>query len=179
MSCELLVLTCRLRFVIFITCFKSFVVKGLKFGVGVMDDLSRFCCQNKKCPKHGVRGENNIRVRARYGKNKEHRLLYCLVCKAKFSERKGTVFFDSRLPESKVVSILEHVVEGNGMRKTSRLEKTHLQTVIRYTRLAGEYAEKLHDELVEFSPEDRGSSVRREVGLRSEETKKLRRKQSR
>ena len=31
-----------------------------------MDDLKNYCCQNKNCPKHGVRGEENIRVRARY-----------------------------------------------------------------------------------------------------------------
>ena len=32
-----------------------------------MDDLKKFCCQNKNCPKHGVRGEDNIRVRTTYG----------------------------------------------------------------------------------------------------------------
>jgi len=140
-----------------------------------MDDLDKFCCQNKNCLKHGVRGEKNIRVRYYYGPNNT-RLLYCLICKKRFSENRGTVFFDSRLPKETVVSILEHVVEGNGMRKTSRLEDVHLQTVIRYTRLAGEHAEKLHDELVDFSPEHGGDSVRREVGFRSEKTKTLRRK---
>ncbi|HBT75362.1 MAG TPA: hypothetical protein DEB39_00210, partial [Planctomycetaceae bacterium] len=58
----------------------------------IMDDLDKFCCQNKNCPKHGVRGEKNIHVRAWYGKNKSKRLLYCLVCKDKFSERRGTIF---------------------------------------------------------------------------------------
>jgi transposase-like protein len=124
-----------------------------------MDDLDKFCCQNMNCPQHGVRGEKNIRVRAYYGPNNT-RLLYCTHCKKTFSERRGTVFFDSRLPEEKVVSLLEHVVEGNGIRKTSRLEKIHQQTVIRYTRLAGEHAEKLHDELVAFSPEHQGGSIR-------------------
>jgi transposase-like protein len=137
-----------------------------------MDDLKNFCCQNKNCPKHGVRGEDNIRVRDTYGPN-DTRLLYCLVCKKRFSEHRGTVFFDSRLPKETVVSILEHVVEGNGMRKTSRLKKVHLQTVIRYTRLAGEHAEELHDELVAFSPKHTGDSVRRKVGLCKEKTKKL------
>ena len=132
-----------------------------------MDYLHKFCCQNKSCPKHGVRGEGNIRVRTPYGANKT-RLLYCLVCQKTFSERRGTVFFDSRLPEETVVSILEHVAEGNGMRKTGRLVKVDPDTVSRYTRLAGEHAEQLHDELVAFSPGNRGGSVRREVGLRSE-----------
>ena len=115
-----------------------------------MDDLKNFCCQNKNCPKHGVRGEDNIRVRATYGPN-DTRLLYCLICKKPFSEHRGTVFFDSRLPKETVVSLLEHVVEGNGMRKTGRLLKVDHDTVSRYTRLAGEHAEELHDELVAFS----------------------------
>jgi transposase-like protein len=142
-----------------------------------MDDLKNFCCLNKKCPQYGIRGGENIRVRAKYGK-KQTRLLYCAHCKQTFSERRGTVFFGSPLPDEKVVSILAHVNEGNGMRKTSRLEKVHHQTVIRYTKLAGKHAEQLHDELVAFSPKDEGGTVRREVGLRKKKGKKLRRKQS-
>ena len=144
--------------------------KDLSLLETIMDDLHKFCCQNKKCPKHGARGEGNIHIRATYGPNNT-RLLYCLICKKPFSERRGTVFFDSRLPEATVVSILEHVVEGNGMRKTGRLVKVDPATVSRYTKLAGEHAEDLHDELVAQiattrSPGNRGDSVRREVGLR-------------
>ena len=108
-----------------------------------MDDFDKFCCQNRNCPKHGVRGEKNIRVRYYYGPNNT-RLLYCLICKKQpvlrpnnFSEYRGTVFFDSRLPKETVVSILEHVVEGNGMRKTGRLLNVDPDTVSRYTKLAG------------------------------------------
>jgi transposase-like protein len=117
-----------------------------------MDDLKNFCCLNKNCEKHGIRGENNIRVRAWYGKNNDRRLLYCLTCGKKFSERQGTVFFNCRMPEEKVVAILEHVAEGCGMRKTGRLVGVEHDTVSRLTKLAGECAEKIHDELVDFSP---------------------------
>jgi len=140
-----------------------------------MDDLDKFCCQNKNCPKHGVRGEKNIRVRTHYGPNNT-RLLYCLICKKRFSERRGTVLFDSRLPEETAIAILEHIAEGVGMRKTGRLLKVDHDTVSRYTKLAGEHAEQLHDELVDFSPEHRRGSIRRKVGLCAEETKKLRQK---
>jgi transposase-like protein len=142
-----------------------------------MDDLKNFCCQNKTCPKYGIRGEKNITVRALYGKN-DTRLLWCLHCKEKFSENRGTIFFNSRLPKDQVVSIMEHVAEGNGMRKTGRLTKVGHNTVSRYTKLAGEHAGQLHDELVAFSPENQRSSVRREVGLRKKKGKKLQRKQS-
>ena len=116
-----------------------------------MDDLKKFCCLNKNCKKCGIRGGNNIRVRTRYGKNNT-RLLYCLECKEKFSENRDTVFFNSRLPKEKVVSIIEHVAEGNGMRKTGRLLDVDHDTVSRYTKLAGEKAEEIHDDLVDFSP---------------------------
>jgi transposase-like protein len=154
---------------------QALVFKGLDLGETIMDDLDKFCCQNKKCSKHGVRGEKNIRVRDVYGPNNT-RLLYCLICKQRFSERRGTVWFDSRLPKETAVAILEHVAEGVGMRKTGRLLKVDHDTVSRYTKLAGEHAEALHDELVDFSPKDRGGSIRRKVGLCAEETKKLRRK---
>jgi len=88
-----------------------------------MDDLSKFFCWNKECSEYGIRGGENISVRALYGKHKDIRLLYCLTCKEKFSERRGTIFSDSRLPKDQTVSILEHVAEGNGMRKTGRLVK--------------------------------------------------------
>jgi LacI family transcriptional regulator len=142
-----------------------------------MDDLKNFFCPNKKCPKYGMRGAENIRVRTTYGE-KNTRLLYCTHCKKTFSERRGTVFFNSRLPDETIVSIMEHVAEGNGMRKTGRLTKVHHQTVIRHTRLAGQHAEQLHDELVAFSPKDERGPVRRKVGLRQKKGKKLRRKQS-
>jgi LacI family transcriptional regulator len=124
-----------------------------------MDDLKKFCCHNKECPQYGIRGGENIRVRDTYGPHNT-RLLQCRTCKQRFSERRGTIFFDCRLPEKTVVSIVEHVVEGTGMRKTGRLLNVDPDTVIRYTRLAGTHAEQLHDELVAFSPEDRRGSVR-------------------
>ena len=145
----------------------------------VMDALNQFFCHQESCPQYGLRNNNNIRVRAYYGANKEKRLLYCTHCKQTFSEHRGTVFFNSRLPETTVVSILEHVVEGTGMRKTGRLLNVDPDTVIRYTRLAGAHAEQLHDELVAFSPEHPRGSIRREMGLCEEKREKLRRQSSR
>jgi len=141
------------------------------------DDLDKFCCPNKNCSQFGIRGAKNISVRDTYGPHNT-RLLWCRNCNKRFSERRGTILFDSRLPEEKVVSIIEHVVEGVGMRKTGRLLKVGKDTVCRYTKLAGEHSEKLHDELVAFSPQHGRNPVRREVGLCVQEGKKLRRKQS-
>jgi transposase-like protein len=119
-----------------------------------MDDLARFCCQNAACPLHGQRNAGNLVVRDRYGKHQPIRLLYCTVCKTRFSERKGTPLFHSCLPEETAVSVLEHLVDGNGIRQTERLTGVHRDTVMRLARRAGPHARDTHDELVAFSPRD-------------------------
>ena len=120
-----------------------------------MDDLSRFCCQNSRCPDFGRRGAGNLTVTGRLGKSRQYRLLYCRTCRARFSERKGTPLYRAHLPEDKVLSILEHIHEGCGVRKTARLVKVHPDTVSRYGRTAGEHSRAAHDELVAHSPETR------------------------
>jgi transposase-like protein len=120
-----------------------------------MDDLSVFCCLNPSCADLGKRGQGNLTVTMRYGPNKSRRMLRCRTCTTRFSERKGTPLFDARLPAERVNDVLAHVAEGIGTRKTARLTGVHKDTVTRYTRLAGDHAAELHDELVPFSPEDR------------------------
>jgi hypothetical protein len=141
------------------------------------EDLSRFCCMNEQCPDHGKRGLGNLTVCARYGKDKQRRMLYCRSCKYRFSERKGTPLFGSQLTEQKAISIFEHLAERNGVRATARLVKVNRNTVVRYARLAGEHARQLHDEFVAFSPEDPRGPTRREVVVRLQEAGPLRSRQ--
>jgi transposase-like protein len=117
------------------------------------EDLSHFCCQNERCPDFGKRGIDNLTVCARYGKDKQRRLLYCRTCKVRFSERKGTPLFGSQLSEDQALSIFEHLADRTGVRATARLVKVNRNTVVRYARLAGGHARQLHDELVAFSPQ--------------------------
>jgi transposase-like protein len=56
------------------------------------------------------------------------------------------------LPDEKALAILNHLREGCGTRATGRLVEVDKNTVTRYLALAGTHAEKLHDELVAFSP---------------------------
>lgn len=123
------------------------------------DDLSLFCCQNRRCPSFPHRGAGNLVVRDRIGKQRQTRLLYCKICKTRFSETKGTVFYRSRLPREKVVSILRHVQDGNGMRQTGRLEDVKEEAVMRLAKLAGKHAGELHQQLVAFSPSDPGTAA--------------------
>ena len=125
-----------------------------------MDDLSRFCCQNKDCADYGKRGHENLSVCARYGKENHIRLLYCRTCKARFSERRGTALFYAQLDTDKIVSVLQHIQEGCGVRATARLVGVDKATVVRYSKLEGAHAKSLHDELASFSPSDKRRPVR-------------------
>jgi transposase-like protein len=115
------------------------------------DDLSDFCCHDPECPRYGQRGGSNLSVCGHFGQA-SHRLLYCHACKARFSEFKGTPFFNSKLPHDKVLAILEHLAEGCGVRPTARLVGVNKDTVTRLALLAGVHAQKAHDDLVAFSP---------------------------
>ncbi len=143
-------------------------------GAAMDEDLSRFCCQNQGCPDHGKRAIGNLTACARYGKDKQHRLLYCRTCRYRFSERKGTPLFGSQLPPDKADSVFRHLADRNGVRATARLVGVAPNTVVRYGRLAGGHARALHDELVELSPPDHGDPVRREVVVRLQEADALR-----
>ena len=120
-----------------------------------MDDLSRFCCHNFNCPDCGQRGLENLTVCGHFGKDNRIRLLYCRTCKARFSERKGTPLFNTKLSDEKSLSLLDHLREGCGVRLTRRLVGVHRDTVTRLARLAGDHAKTLHDERVAFSPSHR------------------------
>ena len=124
-----------------------------------MEDLSLFCCQNPPCPDYGLRGQGNLRVCFRYGKHRR-RMLACRSCQARFSERKGTALFGSRLPHDRALAVFEHLQDGCGVRQTARLVGVDKDTVVRYALRAGDHAQQGHDELVAFSPLDPGSSVR-------------------
>ena len=117
-----------------------------------MVPIERLCCQNSRCPDAGVRGGENIYFRGWSGKGRRIRMVYCRTCKRSFSERKGTVLEQARLPDDKALSVLKHLREGCGTRATGRLVGVDKNTVTRYTAHAGAHAEGLHDELVAFSP---------------------------
>src|SRR3954452_11636487 len=79
-----------------------------------MHPIEHLCCQNSQCPEAGRRGHGNLTFRGYSGKGKRIRMVYCRTCKARFSERKGTVLEQSRLPDEKVRDVLNHIREAAG-----------------------------------------------------------------
>jgi LacI family transcriptional regulator len=105
-------------------------------------DLSRFCGLNQDCADHGKRGHGNLTVTAFYA-HRHTRMLRCRTCTTRFSERKGTPLFATRLAPDTAVAVLAHVAEGPGTRQTARLVGVHRDTVTRYLRKAGDHAQQL------------------------------------
>jgi LacI family transcriptional regulator len=99
-------------------------------------------------------------VTSRYGPGKSRRMLRCRTCTARFSERRGTPLFDSRLPPGTAESVLEHVAAGCGARQTGRLCEVNRGTVGRLSRRAGGQARDLHDEPVALCPPHARGPVR-------------------
>ena len=118
-------------------------------------DISKHCCMNVECSEYGKRGAGNLSYCGWSGSGKKIRMIRCRVCEHRFSERKGTPLFHSRLPEAKAEDVLNHIKEGCGTRQTERLVGVHRDTVTRLTRKAGKHAKGLHDELVAFSSNDK------------------------
>ena len=119
-----------------------------------MHPIEHLCCQNSRCPDAGRRGQGNLTFRGYSGKSRRIRMVSCRTCKARSSERKGTVLEQCRLPDAKALDVLNHLREGCGTRATGRLVGVDKNTVTRYLALAGAHAEPLHQELVAFSPRD-------------------------
>jgi hypothetical protein len=113
-----------------------------------MKPLSEFCCINTNCLEYGNRGGTNLKVQQTYGKSDTIRLLECKVCGHRFSERAHTALSGCRLPRDKIISVLHHLAEGCGQRRTCRLVGVSRDVVRRLTHIAGEHAKALHDELV-------------------------------
>ena len=109
-------------------------------------------CHNSACPDHAKRGHGNVYYRGWSGRDERIRMVYCRTCEKSYSERKGTAFERSQLPTDEVVSVLDHIREGCGIRATSRLTGVSRDTISRTLAKAGDQAKLHHDELVAFSP---------------------------
>src|SRR6266403_243433 len=110
-------------------------------------DLESLSCVNPECKEFGQRGKGNLSVRKTYGRD-QIRYLRCSSCSEEFSERKGTALFNSKIAESKAVSIIEHLDSRCGVVATARLVKVAKDSVSRLNRITGRVFKSLHNVLV-------------------------------
>jgi hypothetical protein len=78
--------------------------------------LETLACVNERCELYGQKGQHNLSVRKRYGKD-AIRYLHCDCCGAEFSERKTTVLWNTKVTEDKALAVADHLAEGAASRR--------------------------------------------------------------
>ncbi len=117
-------------------------------GLGPLQlPLAELCCVNPECVDAGKQDHGNLWVRTGKGGGR-WRILRCSTCKTEFSERRGTALFGTKLSPEKIVAVAEHLKEGCGIRKTSRLTGVSKTGVTSIAVRLGLHARALHDERV-------------------------------
>src|SRR4051794_38075192 len=117
-----------------------------------MHPIEHLCCQNSRRPDAGLRGRGHLTSPGRGGRGRRLRMVYCRTCQARLSERNGTALERARLPDAKVLDVLNPLREGCGTRAAGRLAGVDKNTVTRYLALAGAHSESLRHESVALSP---------------------------
>lgn len=111
-------------------------------------DITTLFCVNPECQLFAQPGKNNLKIRKVDGQD-QLRFLHCNECREEFSERRGSALFNSKIPEEKAVSVVEHLGEGCTVTGTARLVKVAKDTVARLLKVAGRQAQKFHDQQVQ------------------------------
>jgi hypothetical protein len=108
-----------------------------------MSEFEQFFCPNEQCKDYGLRGHNNIGIRAKYGKDKDRDLLYCRTCGKRFAASRASALFGLHLPAETIRQIIHHAAEGVGVRATARLLGLDKDTVNRVILRAGEHCARV------------------------------------
>ena len=102
-------------------------------------------CPNPKCKRYGQKGFGNVVSNGTYRTRStgKARLFLCRTCGKAFSSRSGTTFFNLRTPKKKVLMGLQLLAEGLGLRGTSRVLETKLDTARRWLAVAALHCEQV------------------------------------
>lgn len=120
---------------------RSFLV-GSKLAID--SSLDGLACPNPDCCDFNRFGAGNLSVSDWIGKDKAIRRLYCSTCKKRFSERKGSLMQDAKIPEESVVRIVKCLGHGCSVEATADICEVDPRTVERYTACAGRRAQDFH-----------------------------------
>ena len=107
-------------------------------------------CPNPQCKRYSQKGFGNVVSNGTYRTQStgKARLFLCRTCGKAFSSRSGTAFFNLRTPKKKVLMGLQLLAEGLGLRGTSRVLETKLDTARRWLAVAALHCEEVSDMLL-------------------------------
>ena len=106
--------------------------------------LSFFACPNSDCADFNRFDSGNLSVAERMGKDKAIRRLYCKTCRARFSERQGSLMECTKLPATDVVRIIKCLGHGCSVEATADICEVDTRTVQRLLEKAGKRASDFH-----------------------------------
>jgi transposase-like protein len=113
-------------------------------------DLSNEACPNPQCEFFGKQGQGNIVSNGSHAGQGGRRVrkLRCKQCGESFCERSGTIFYDLRSSEEKVLMALKLLVKGMPLRGVAEVMGVKLDTVRHWLRVAAEHSEQVNALLV-------------------------------
>jgi transposase-like protein len=108
-------------------------------------NLDNEACPNPECLLYGKIGAGNVVSNGTYRTKggKEARRFLCRSCGGSFCGRAGTIFYDLRSPEERIVMALKLLVKGMPLRGVAEVLEVKLDTVRHWLRLAAEHSEKV------------------------------------
>lgn len=113
------------------------------------ESLAGFACPNPDCCDFNRFGAGNLGVSDRIGKGRAIRRLYCSSCHRRFSERKGSLMEQAKIPLEVVVRIIKCLGHGCSVEATADICEVDPRTVERYVEHAGRRAESFQQLLLE------------------------------
>lgn len=106
-------------------------------------------CTNHECSLYGKTKGGNIVSNGTYAtKSGRVRKFICRSCGNVFNGRTGTVFFDLRTPEEKVILALKLLLKGISVRGIAEVTESKPDTVLSWLRRAAEHSEEVDAFLV-------------------------------
>jgi transposase-like protein len=102
-------------------------------------------CPNPACSLYGEKGQGNVVSNGTYrrqGEGEARRFL-CRACGQSFCSRAGTIFYDLRSPEERVLMALKLLVKGMPLRGVAEVLGIKLDTVRHWLRVAAAQSEKV------------------------------------
>ena len=106
--------------------------------------ISEYFCPNEHCKDYGLCNQGNIVKAGTYPKGgARNQILKCNICGKRFSETQNTVFAHCHYSEKEISQIISCVIEGNGIRSTSRITGKSKNGVNRVILKAGKHAEMI------------------------------------
>jgi len=113
-------------------------------------NLENEACPNPKCSLCGKTRKGNIvsngTIKTKQGEDR--RKFLCKVCGKSFCSRTGTIFYDLRTPEEKVMLALKLLVKGMPLRGVADVLEVKLDTVRHWLRVAAVHSEKVNELLL-------------------------------